>query len=178
MTAAIGRLTRALALLAGISFIAAAPSVMARPGGFSAPAGNFSHGGYSGGHAASPAYHGGGYHGTYQGGYHGGYYGGYHGGWGGRGWYGHGWGGGIYVDPFWIAGAYPYYAYPGAVDYEAYPAYQAYPAAPAAPPVYVQQNGTTGAQGDWFYCQNPAGYYPYVRNCSQAWQRVPAQPPQ
>lgn len=26
----------------------------------------------------------------------------------------------------------------------------------------------------WYYCSDPAGYYPYVGQCSTAWQPVPA----
>ena len=26
----------------------------------------------------------------------------------------------------------------------------------------------------WYYCSNPAGYYPYVSQCSLPWQTVPA----
>ncbi len=29
----------------------------------------------------------------------------------------------------------------------------------------------------WWYCRNPAGYYPYVRNCMIPWQPVQAAPP-
>ncbi len=28
----------------------------------------------------------------------------------------------------------------------------------------------------WYYCDNPAGYYPYVSNCSTGWRQVPARP--
>ena len=24
----------------------------------------------------------------------------------------------------------------------------------------------------WYYCPEPAGYYPYVQNCTQAWVSV------
>jgi hypothetical protein len=24
----------------------------------------------------------------------------------------------------------------------------------------------------WYYCDNPKGYYPYVRECSSAWQPI------
>lgn len=36
--------------------------------------------------------------------------------------------------------------------------------APATPPRY------------WYYCQSPAGYYPYVPSCPGGWTRVPATP--
>jgi len=29
----------------------------------------------------------------------------------------------------------------------------------------------------WYYCQHPAGYYPYVQQCSMPWQPVPPTPP-
>lgn len=55
--------------------------------------------------------------------------------------------------------AYPYaypYAYPP-------PAPAAYAPAPAA------------AAPTWYYCDNPAGYYPNVQSCSVQWR--PVQPP-
>ena len=60
---------------------------------------------------------------------------------------------------------------PGAVSDEAPPedpSYYAQPAAPApqgvAPPQY------------WYYCDNPAGYYPYVQSCPTQFRPVPATP--
>jgi hypothetical protein len=26
----------------------------------------------------------------------------------------------------------------------------------------------------WYYCSDPAGYYPYVAQCNTGWQSVPA----
>ena len=93
------------------------------------------------------------------GGWHGGYHGGWHGGWG--------WGVSVgFYDPWWPGyyAGYPYYSYaydpPVTVVQQAVPAQQA-PAAPAS----------------WYYCDNPAGYYPYVQNCSSPWRPVPATPP-
>ena len=86
---------------------------------------------------------------------------------------------GVFIDPWpWF---YPYSYYP----YGYYP-YAGYPAAVVtqeAPTVYMeqgapaQQSATPAASGDWYYCRNPEGYYPYVRSCTGGWQRVPAQPP-
>ncbi len=143
-------------------------SALARPGGgFSGShGGGFSgaHSGFSGGHTqASPGGHWGG-HGW---GYHGG-------GWGyGHGYYG-GFYGGVYADP-WAWG----YAYPPVVGYGAYAYDDAPPVAGAyverAPP--VQSGGQPMSQPNtWYYCSNPAGYYPYVNNCSVTWQQVPATP--
>ena len=40
-----------------------------------------------------------------------------------------------------------------------------------AQPVYIEQY--------WYYCSDPAGYYPSVQSCPQGWQRVvPTSPPQ
>jgi hypothetical protein len=50
---------------------------------------------------------------------------------------------------------------------------------PAQPPVYIQQMAPAPTQsqgGDWYYCSSSRAYYPYVKECPEAWQRVPAQP--
>jgi hypothetical protein len=71
--------------------------------------------------------------------------------------------------------------------YYARPPYYAYSYPPAiamqsSPPVYIER----GDEQDqiqqpppayWYYCNNPQGYYPYVRVCPKGWQQVPAQPP-
>jgi hypothetical protein len=60
------------------------------------------------------------------------------------------------------------------------PAYPAY----AAPPVVVQGETPVYAQQGpppayWYYCPNPAGYYPYITECSAGWLTVvpPVNPP-
>jgi hypothetical protein len=71
-------------------------------------------------------------------------------------------------------GYYPYYAYQPVVVTQ-----------PAAPTIYIEQSqqpqqpqqAAPAPAGDWYYCRKPAGYYPYVRNCEKAWERVPSQPP-
>jgi hypothetical protein len=30
------------------------------------------------------------------------------------------------------------------------------------------------ASQTWYYCSDPAGYYPYVAQCNTGWQAVPA----
>ncbi len=44
------------------------------------------------------------------------------------------------------------------------------------PPVYVQRQlaapPAPAASSVWYYCQNPAGYYPYVQSCGQPWVSV------
>ena len=52
--------------------------------------------------------------------------------------------------------------------------------APEPPPVYIEQNSSVpngpASDGNWYYCHNPDGYYPYVRQCAENWQQVPSQP--
>lgn len=45
------------------------------------------------------------------------------------------------------------------------------------PPVYIQRQLAPAApaqtaSANWYYCQNPAGYYPYVQSCTQPWVSV------
>jgi len=110
---------------------------------------NAAHGGGGGGgfHGGGGGFHGGGFGGFHGGGFHGG---GFH-----RG-FGVGFGlGGLYA---------PYgygwdYSYPYDDTY-GYPDYG-----------YYQQPYATQY---WYYCSNPAGYYPYVSQCNTGWQTVPA----
>jgi len=49
-----------------------------------------------------------------------------------------------------------------------------YPAPPrvcAAPPAVWVERGR-GEEDYWYYCENPRGYYPYVRSCPGGWMRV------
>ena len=53
--------------------------------------------------------------------------------------------------------------------------------APTRAPTYIQRNEVSGpAQAQqrnyWYYCRNPEGYYPYVKQCSGQWIKVPPQP--
>lgn len=119
--------------------------------------------------------HGGGGHGGggHQGG--GGHFGGgHHGGWGhGRSFYSLGFGFG----PGYYGGYYPYYG-----GYGGYGGYYGYPsvvAVPASPPVYIQQSPPVSHQyqpGYWYYCSNPEGYYPYIKECLNSWQQVEPRP--
>jgi len=78
---------------------------------------------------------------------------------------------------------YPYgygygYGYPYAYPY--YP--PAVVAAPVTPPTYIQQapQAPTAQQSQtayWHYCNDPQGYYPYVKECPGGWQLVEPTPP-
>jgi hypothetical protein len=49
---------------------------------------------------------------------------------------------------------------------------------PYVPPAVAVQPAPPVARAQiWYYCDNPAGYYPYVAACSSAWKAVPAVPP-
>jgi hypothetical protein len=88
---------------------------------------------------------------------------------------------GVVVDPWPLI-------YPGWGYYPGYYPYAYQPVVvtePAAPTVYIERSqdvaqplqAAPAQAGDWYYCRKPAGYYPYVRNCERAWERVPSQPP-
>jgi hypothetical protein len=174
-------------LFAGVGNLALAASPPGGPGGSGKsgpPGGGYSRPAPPGGPGASGGYHrppppggGGGYHkpppsGGYHG--HGGYYrpGGY---------YGHGghdhWSVGIYFDPFWYG---PWY-YPGPY-YRPYYYPPAVVPVPVEPPVYVQRDDAAGtappASAYWYYCSDPQGYYPYVKQCKVEWQAVAPRPPE
>lgn len=77
---------------------------------------------------------------------------------------------------------YPYYPYPS--PYYPYHSPYYYPptiiTVPVTPPTYIQQSPQTAQQyppGYWYYCNNPKGYYPYVKQCSESWQQVEPVPP-
>lgn len=71
--------------------------------------------------------------------------------------------------------------------YDLYPAYGGwYGGWPGwSPPVVVEREPVVvqsfppgpAPQSFWYYCQNPAGYYPYVSVCPGGWTPVPSTPP-
>ena len=80
----------------------------------------------------------------------------------------------VFGAPLWYpapAYSYPYpYAYPPAVVVN------------PAPRVYVEREDLAIAResstGYWYYCRESNLYYPYAKECSAPWERVPAQPQQ
>lgn len=109
------------------------------------------------------------------GGSHGG--GGWHGGGGGHG--GHCCGTHVGFGFFFGAPFFPYYAAP-----YYYPPYYYPPVAagPAYSPAYVEQGAVQAvppqSQANWlYYCAEAKSYYPYVRECTGGWARIPPQPP-
>ena len=84
-------------------------------------------------------------------------------GFGGWGYPGYGWGGYPYYGGYGYG--YPYYAAPVVVQQQ--------------PTVYVEQPQVQQAQqpaGYWYFCNDSRSYYPYVKECASAWQRVAPQP--
>lgn len=92
--------------------------------------------------------------------------GGYYPGFYGSGFYGTGFGYRSFgYDPFFYR---PFYNYPPTV------------VVPVTPPVYIQREQPRPVQPQtsyWHYCQNPEGYYPYVKSCPDGWLQVAPQPP-
>lgn len=80
---------------------------------------------------------------------------------------------GVYFGPVWGPAFYssPFYYSPPLV------------VAPAAPPpVYIEQHqapvevAPAASQQYWHYCNSSKGYYPYVKECPDGWQKVLPQP--
>ncbi len=73
-----------------------------------------------------------------------------------------------YGPPAW--GPRPYWAYPVVIP--APPVYYApAPIYVQPPPAYVDRPAAD-ASDYWYYCESPAGYYPYVKSCPGGWMRV------
>lgn len=49
--------------------------------------------------------------------------------------------------------------------------------APPAPPVYIERSTAPGPENYWYFCGSVGGYYPYVKECPEGWQKVVPQPP-
>lgn len=151
-------------LAAAMTFVLLSPPAILEANG-----GHGGHGGWGGHH--------GGFHGVHAGwgGHHGGFHGG-HGGfhvgiglglwpgyyWGG--YYPYYWGGPVVGWPY---GAWPYATYAG-WPYVGWPYYP--PQGTEAAPPYGQPDQQQPYY--WYYCQNPQGYYPYVKSCPGGWMQV------
>ena len=73
-----------------------------------------------------------------------------------------------YGPPVW--GPRPYWAYPVVIP--APPVYYApAPIYVQPPPAYVDRPAADASEY-WYYCESPAGYYPYVKSCPGGWMRV------
>jgi hypothetical protein len=87
---------------------------------------------------------------------------------------------GVYIGgpAYWAGWPYAWgaaYAVPYAVPYAVAPL--VVNTAPA-PQVIVQPAPQAPAESYWYYCTQPAGYFPYVQNCGQPWMKVVPQVPE
>jgi len=90
--------------------------------------------------------------------------GGWHG--GGGGWHGGHFGGGIWFGPGWWWDPFFYPFYPP------YPYYSQPPVVVQQPDQYVEPQQQPAQTNYWYYCNNPKGYYPYVKRCPGGWMKV------
>jgi hypothetical protein len=67
---------------------------------------------------------------------------------------------GPYWGPWWVVPPPIYYSQPIVVEREA--------------PIVIDQ--TVAPIDYWYYCRPANAYYPYVKDCPAAWERVPAKP--
>jgi hypothetical protein len=100
-----------------------------------------------------------------------------HGGWHG-GWHGGGSHFGVFVGAplFWpyYSTPYPYYPYPYPYSYD----YPPVTVGQSSAPLYIEQGQEQAApQQYWYFCSDPKGYYPYVKQCPAGWQPVSPQAP-
>ncbi len=137
------RTLRIILILSVVFFVAISPPMYAWA----------AHGGWGHGHGG---WHYGGHYGWHSGwGYHGGYYPYWH--------YPYYWGwGGVYLG--WPYVGWPYGVYAG-YPYMGWPYYP--PAVTEAPQPYTAPDQQQPEY--WYYCQNPQGYYPYVKSCPGGW---------
>ena len=77
----------------------------------------------------------------------------------------------LYTSPYYF----PYYPY----YYPYYP--PGIVTVPSRPPVYIERGSPQSTQqfpaGYWYYCSDPEGYYPYIKECPSGWQQVDPIPP-
>jgi len=139
------------AIILSFAFLGS-PSISEAQGGFRGHGGSVGQrGGYYGGHGGWGGHYGGHYRG--HGGW--GYYPGYYPHWG----FGFYWGFPIVGWPYGVYGGWPYVGWPY------YP-----PQATEAAPGYREPEQQQPYY--WYYCQDPQGYYPYVKSCPGGWKQV------
>jgi hypothetical protein len=79
--------------------------------------------------------------------------------------------GGVYIGPIWGPGWWgPVYPYPY------YPSYPPATVIRQEPEEYLAPEPQPQQQA-WYYCPDPQGYYPYVKQCPKGWNKVTPTPP-
>lgn len=80
---------------------------------------------------------------------------------------------GVYVGPGWGWG-------PGWYPPPYYYPPQVVVVPPSQPPVYIERQDEamphSEAQQYWYFCKSAKGYYPYIKECPEGWQKVLPQP--
>lgn len=79
--------------------------------------------------------------------------------------------GSVFVGPVWWGPRFWWWGPPAAW----YPPYYASPPVVYQPTPPASQVGPP-AQQYWYSCENPRGYYPYVKECPGGWKQVVPQP--
>lgn len=80
-----------------------------------------------------------------------------------------------YYRPWGYPYGYPYgWEYPYSYPYPYYnpPVIVVPPEQPAQPQPYMQQQPQQPTQQYWYFCRNPEGYYPYIRECPGGFLQV------
>jgi hypothetical protein len=79
-----------------------------------------------------------------------------------------------FYDPFW----WPYGPYGYPYDYYGYYPPRVVERTYVQPPAdYLVPPGGPPPEQNWYHCRDPEGFYPYVRECNDRWEAVPAVPP-
>ncbi len=88
----------------------------------------------------------------------------------------------VSIGPVWWGYGHGYYGRPYIYPYPyPYPYYVERPVIIQQPDVYVQPAPATQPApkpATWYYCQEPQGYYPYVKACPSGWSEVATSPSQ
>jgi len=71
---------------------------------------------------------------------------------------------GVHIGPYWG----PWWIIPPPVVYSV-------PVDEPEPPIVIEQ--TTSPADYWYFCRSANAYYPYVKACSEGWEKVPVKPP-
>jgi hypothetical protein len=91
------------------------------------------------------------------------------------------WSFGFYANPFYYAPWYYPGYYPGPYYYPPYYYPPGVVTVPTEPPEYIERDEAyeeaPRASAYWYYCTDPQGYYPYVKQCKVGWQPVAPRPP-
>lgn len=70
----------------------------------------------------------------------------------------------VYAPPAYAPVAQPYYV-------------QGYASPEAVSPSLAQGPSVDAGAGWWYFCRNPSGYYPYVKQCNSGWEKISPVPP-